>query len=270
MNLTTRRSGKLEGALRKAAVIGFSVAALVMLATSAHATNLVSNGTFSAFSNGTGTGSPPTGFAGQFDATAYTTLTNWTSASGTSGYNFLYTTTSSPNNTSGSTTYSSYGVDGTVVLDNKTILSPVGGNFIGLDGDFQVTAVTQTITGLTVGATYTLGFYWAESQQTGYTGATTDFIAATLGSTTHDTATVTNPSQGFTGWTYQRFNYTATATSETLSFLASGTPTGLPPFLLISDVSLTAPEPGTLSLMLGGLGLLVGAGVLRSKKRSKK
>jgi hypothetical protein len=263
------------GALRNAAVTGFSAVTLVMLAASAHATNLVSNGTFSAFSNGTGGGnsapSPPTGYAGQFDSTTYTTLTNWTSASGGSGYNFLFTTgSSSDGNTSGSTNYTSYGVSGLVTLDNKTVLSPAGGNFIGLDGDYHTTAVTQTISGLTVGATYTLGFYWAASQQTGYTAGTTDSITATLGSTSHTTASVANPTEGFTGWTYQTFGYTATSVSETLTFLAAGTPTGLPPFLLISDVSLTAPEPGTLSLMLGGLGLLAGAGFLRSKQRPKK
>jgi hypothetical protein len=248
MNFTIVRSGKFEGALRKAAVVGFSAAALVMLAASAHATNLVSNGTFTSFSTGTGG-------AGQFDQTNYTTLTSW----GSTGYNFLFT------NPTGTV----QGVDGALTLDAATKAGPVG-NFIGLDGAYDVGAVTQTIGGLIVGVTYTLNFYWAASQQTGYTGGTTDFIAASLGSTTHDTATVSNPQQGFTGWTFESFNYTATATSEVLSFLATGTPSGVPPFALISDVSLTTPEPGTLTLMLGGLGLLAGAGILRSKKRSRK
>lgn len=245
MNLTIGGSGKFEGALRKAAVVGFSAVALVMLAASAHATNLVSNGTFTSY----------TGTLGEFDQTNYTTLTSW----GSTGYNFLFT------NPTGTV----QGVDGDLTLDAATKAAPVG-NFIGLDGAYEVGAVTQTISGLIVGVTYTLDFYWAASQQTGYTGATTEFITASLGSTTHNTATVSNPQQGFTGWTYQSFNYTATATSEVLSFLATGTPSGVPPFALISDVSVTAPEPGTLTLMLGGLGLLAGAGVLRSKKRSQK
>src|SRR5580692_11515373 len=249
MNLiTTGRFGKLECALRKAAKAGFSAVLLVTLAASAHATNLVSNGTFTSSSTGTGG-------AGQFDQTNYTTLTSW----GSTGYNFLFT----------NPTAAVQGVDGAVSLDPATRASPVG-NFIGLDGAYDVGAVTQTINGLIVGVTYTLDFYWAASQQNGYTGPTTDYITASLGSNSQNTATVSNPSMGFTGWTFQSFNFTATATSEVLSFLATGTPSGVPPFALISDVSLTAPEPGTLSLMLGGLGLLAGAGVLRSKKRSKK
>ncbi len=68
---------------------------------------------------------------------------------------------------------------------------------------------------------------------------------------------------------YQTFNFTADNTSDVLSFLAVGTPNGEPPFSLLDGVSVqAAPEPGTLLLMLGGLGL-VGLGVVRSKRRSK-
>jgi len=81
---------------------------------------------------------------------------------------------------------------------------------------------------------------------------------------------VNNVNHGFTGWMHQTFTYTATNTSELLSFLAVGTPNGVPPFVLLDGVVVNdaTPEPGSLTLMLGGLGL-IGLGVLRSKKRLK-
>jgi hypothetical protein len=41
--------------------------------------------------------------------------------------------------------------------------SPAGGNFVGMDGDFQTGALQQTITGLVVGAEYSVGFWYAFS-----------------------------------------------------------------------------------------------------------
>jgi hypothetical protein len=143
--------------------------------------------------------------------------------------------------------------------------SPYGGNFIGADGAYEVGAITQTISGLTSGDFYTVGFYWAGAQQTGYTGATTEQWQVSLGSSTQSTAVLNNVSQGFTGWQYQTFTYQATSSSEVLSFLAVGTPNGQPPFALLSDVTLLVqtPEPATVVVVLSGL--LVLAGVRRRR-----
>jgi hypothetical protein len=61
---------------------------------------------------------------------------------------------------------------------------------------------------------------------------------------------------GAVGWMSQTLTYTATATSELLSFIAVGTPNGEPPFALLDGVSVTAdaPEPATSALI--GFGLL--------------
>ncbi len=86
---------------------------------------------------------------------------------------------------------------------------------------------------------------------------TTEQFAVSLGNQTLDTQVLTDPSHGFTGWTYESLTFTPTSSSEVLSFLAIGTPSGEPPFSLLDGVSVTStspvPEPGTLTLMATGL-----------------
>jgi hypothetical protein len=129
-----------------------------------------------------------------------------------------------------------------------------------------VGAISQTINGLTPGDQYTVSFWWGGAQQSGFTGATTEQWQVSLGSQTQSTVILHNANHGFTGWQQQSFTYTPTSASELLSFLALGTPTGVPPFSVLDGVTLNAatPEPGTLALL--GSGLLAGVGFVRSKK----
>lgn len=153
--------------------------------------------------------------------------------------------------------------------------SPDGGNFIGFDADFVGDApptfgpynspFVQTINNLTVGGTYQVDFFWAATQLQNRVGATTNRLEVSFGGTSQSTATVNVASQGFVGWTAESFRFTAANTSETLQFLAFGTPAGLPPFTLLDGVSLTAvPEPATWGLMIAGFGL-VGAAARRRR-----
>ncbi|BDI31950.1 hypothetical protein CCAX7_40010 [Capsulimonas corticalis] len=234
------------------AVLGLTAS----LAGSANATNLVKNGGFEATSNG----------PGQMNH-GITSADYWT----TDGYNFIFTKDDAD----------SPGVDGQYGhLDlklwgpangsaNGLTASPTGGNYVGADGAYNVGAITQNITGLKAGHTYAVGFDWAAAQQYGYTGDTTDKWTVSLGGDSHTTSITALPSHDFSGWKHQTFNFTATSGSEVLSFLATGTPNGVPPFALLDGVTLTAvPEPSSLAAMFAGV---FGLGVIiRRRSVAKK
>lgn len=146
-----------------------------------------------------------------------------------------------------------------------------GGKFVAIDGDRTISAVlSQNITGLTVGHTYQLTFEMAGAQEVIRQGATTDAWKVSFGNESQTSTVLTNPTHGFTGWVSQTMNFTATGTSQLLSFLAVGTPTGLPPVSLLDGVSMVdtvpaIPEPQTWALMLAGIGAI---GVALRKRRS--
>jgi hypothetical protein len=225
----------------------------------ASADNLVQNGNFE-------TGAFPSG-SGQIGYLG-TSIANWNSAQvdpGTPGYNLVFVP----------------GDDTAVVQPDPGVLSlyaPAGpdtlvgggGNFIAGDPDFRTSALSQTIDGLVVGQNYILTFDFAGAQQTGFDGETTEGWQVSLGSDTQSTSILNNAEHGFTGWFTATMNFTATSTSEILSFLALGGPSGSqPPFALLDNVSLdlSVPEPMTLSVF--GIGL-VGAAAWKRRKASKK
>jgi len=258
VNTTMKKLSASIQILRKAALVSLSVTALFLFAQSAQADNLIVNGDFAA-SNG-----------GQLNLNA--TVAGWTIPNSMS-YSFVYTPGSA--DTTGVT-----GAYGPVLIwgpndgsaNGMPATSPGGGNYIASDAELYPAPIQQTVNGLTVGANYALSFYWAGAQQEGFTGASTDAWDVTFGGQTQDTATLDNTSEGFTGWQYVTMDFTATSSSELLSFLAVGTPAGVPPFSLLSDVSLVdppapAPEPGTLPLLFTGLA--TGLGALTSRKWRK-
>ncbi len=241
-------------ALRRSALLGFATLAFLALALSAQAGNLVTNGGFETTTNG----------PCQFDYC--TTAPPWSS----SGYNFIFGYGTAD-------TTGSNGQDGNLRLwgpndgsnNGMPAGSPDGGNFVAADGSYGVAPIQQTIPGLTAGDKYTVGFWWAGAQNYGFTSPTTEQWQVGLGGQTQDTVVLQNPSHGFTGWRYQSFTFTADNSSDVLSFLAVGTPAGEPPFVLLDGVTMYAatPEPGTLALMIGGLG---GLGALRYKRWFKR
>lgn len=149
------------------------------------------------------------------------------------------------------------------------VTSPDGGNYVAIDGGSQYTAtISQTLTGLTIGATYQVSFDMATSQIVGYAGTTENYWQVSFGSETQNSTTVQNPSENFTAWITQTLTFTADNTSDVLSFLAVGTPNSEPPMVLLDGVTVTgqgAPEPATYALM--GLGLV---GVFAAARRLKR
>ena len=136
--------------------------------------------------------------------------------------------------------------------------SPTGGNYIGADGAFGVGAISQTINGLIAGHKYDVSFWWAGAQQYGFNGANTEQWQVSFGNESQSTGVLSNADHGFTGWRQETFTFTATNSSQVLSFLAHGTPEGVPPFSLLDGVSLEAqgavPEPASWALMILGFG----------------
>lgn len=120
-------------------------------------------------------------------------------------------------------------------------------------------------------AQYAVSFYSAGAQQYSFTGVTTEAWDVSLGGQTLDTATLTDPNHGFTGWQYTTLTFTATSTSEVLSFLSAGTPSGEPPFSLLDGVSMTqvttVPEPASAAMLLTGL-LAIGV-IVRRRQLSR-
>lgn len=234
---------------------------VALLGSSAFASpNLVTNGDFNSTSYtvnhqfGSG-GAVPTSQGGAQG------VDGWT---GNDGYNLWFTGTANATTQSAISEYGGGKEDLWAVTTD-----PAGGAFVALDGE-QTQGVqggiSQTVSGLTVGQTYSLTFTWAAGQLQSRTGATTEQVQASLGGQTQVTSVVNNLSQGFNGWFSQTFTYTATATQEVLAFLSIGTPNGLPPIALLDGVSLVqVPEPMSMGLLGAGV-----AGLFLARRRQAK
>ncbi len=209
--------------------------------------NLVTNGGFES-SSYTTNNQFGTGYGGQG-------VTGWT---GGSGYQLYFVGNTGATDSANSQYDSGYdtGLEKFYTIPG----SPAGGNYVALDGDASVGgggSISQTINGLTAGQQYQVSFTWGAGQLQSRSGATVQDMMVSLGSQSFTTSSINVASGGFSGWMTQTFTFTATGASEALTFLAQGTPTGLPPIAALDGVSLVAvPEPGSIALFAAGLGLM--------------
>jgi hypothetical protein len=181
--------------------------------------------------------------------------------------------------------------------------SPTGGpNALLMDADYDIAPIYQVIatSQLTVGDKYTVSFEWAAGQWSGRDGPTTEGIEIGLGGNVQQVARV-NPVTGtdtfalgshdFSGWmsysatfvyngnpsdmtyAYDEGGATFDAAANWLTFIAEGSPQGLPPTLLVTGINLVqvpnstpttpnpgvglgVPEPASWALMIAGAGAL--------------
>ena len=231
-------------------------AALALALASAQATPVITNGSFE-----TVTAASSTEFGTRYGGQV---VTGWT----TGGYNFLF----KPGTADTTGAANEYGQQlklwgpGDGSANGLTAASPAGGNFIGADGAYGQAAIQQIITGLDVNSVASITFYWAGAQQYNFNGPSTEAWQVTLGNETHSTQVVNNAEHGFTGWQKATLSFVVTSSTEVLSFLALGTPAGVPPFSLLDGVSISeVPEPASLALMGTGLGI---AGLPARRRRA--
>jgi len=230
------------------------------------AIDLIVNGSFE---NNTG--------VGQLDVN--TTATGWTnsSLSGTPPYAFNFIMDANADSTGFPTYFST-----TISLPNAKIwgpangvangftVSPDGGYFLGGDGGYATGAFQQTVNGLTPGQQYELSFYWGGAQLTDEAAGYWTGWNITFGS---ENASVGGPSnqisgKGFGSWAYYTNIFTATSSTQTLSFLATGS-FGLPPITLLDGVKLSpvsVPEPSTMAM--GGFATLL-VGLMARRRRCR-
>lgn len=145
--------------------------------------------------------------------------------------------------------------------------SPDGGQYLGIQfldayaPRFNVGGIAQTIGGLVVGATYQLSFY----SMSNHDGVGQQDWQVTFGSDTQN-GVRTQPNADSTGnWVQSTMSFTASATSEALTFVAQYLPGSVPEMLNLDGVVLrqvgdappppvsAVPEPETYALLAAGL-----------------
>ena len=149
-----------------------------------------------------------------------------------------------------------------------------GGSYLGVqDLDtflprVNVQGVTQTLSGLTVGDTYSLSF-WSMSNHDG-NGFLQDWTVTFGGQTETSLQTTPNADNSTGTWVQSLMGFTATSTSQTLTFVATYLPGSVPEMLNLDGVVLQditpVPEPSSWALLLAGLGGALAVARLRRSR----
>ncbi len=229
---------------------------------------------------------------------SYFTSVNPTGWTGGNGLVFIAGTSAGNNATNGPNS----------TWQAPSVIASLGNyNYVQADGNpyYESGFSYASVMGLTPGDTYSLTFYQAASQQTGYSGATTNQWIVALGAvgsflysaeasspgtpnsscgttcvyvdsdpnaSIAASALMNVPSEGLVDWQQTSVELTAHATTETLSFLAwgdNGNTTNLPPMAFLTGVNSFAPPTGVpepATWAMVGLGF-AGLGMIGRRRR---
>jgi hypothetical protein len=150
-----------------------------------------------------------------------------------------------------------------------------GNKFLGADGDYGASILSQVITGFDASKNYVLSFEYAGAQETGEEGDTKQEWRVNLGGLNFTTPQWINPTKGFTPWqTYTSAPFSGSGLEgQTLSFESWGRAVvsgSLPPFLLLDNVTIlehTPPPPPSVPGPLPALGAAAAMAVSRKLRR---
>jgi PEP-CTERM motif len=258
-------------------LVGIAATALgIAVAAPAMAQNLVTNGTFAVTGGSTSFQFGP----GQNPSVVNESLAGWTTTGGTNDVFIVGSPTAVQhviNNVT--TTATLFSPTSNPPSANGFVNAPGNQNFIGTDTDLGTAPITQSISGLTVGATYAISFVWAGAEEvTGAPSPTEADWQVTFGSSTQSTTVRNVAAEGFASWINATLDFVATATTQTLSFLGQDpkdNPTGAgagnePAFALLANVQVAqVPEPTSMALLtVGALGVFGTARSRRARRQS--
>ncbi len=221
-----------RGLLMTKAYLFAGIAASAMLAaSSAFATNLVSDGDFN----------NPSGGGSFTDYLSGTSFGPWT-VTGT-----------------GSGPYGSAGVD---LIGGYWQAPTLGGGSVDLDG-LAPGGIEQTINGLSAGKQYTLYFYLSGNPDGSPTTKTVD---VSIGSLDHVLTYTLNGSSSESDMQYEEIRAQFIAGSSNVLSFSSLDSNGSPFGPVVGGVSISAPEPSTWAMMLAGFAGLGFLGFRRSRQ----
>ena len=250
-------------------VSGFVAIALVLSSSVGIQAGLISNGDFSQF-----TSSAPGGGPTQVNNTntgGYASLKDWTVGVNLGSPITVLNAYAFITQTTGPNAYTFYypAQSGTIGLWSNPGAAPSGQQYaVTLDGYQKAATLSQTLTGLTPNASYQVTFDWAAVQYTTATGNYKEQFQVSFGGSSQTTQLQSITNKGHSNWISESFIFKADGTSDTLTFLSLGSPSGVPPVGLLSNVNVVAtsvPEPSTVMMLgLGGI-CMVGVKLRRNR-----